>query len=136
MADNDARAYLALKGWRDVMSPYMTLLAILGARGTPREPAARRLLDEAIINTPSRAWPVPILHYYRGDLTEAALLQAARTPSQQTDAHAFIGLNRLQAGDRAGAATHLQWARDHGSSGSIASDVARAMLVRIGSNSQ
>src|SRR5262249_36116712 len=64
-ADNDARAYLALKGWRDPLAPYMALLAILGARGTPREAATRRLLDEALAKLPPRTWPVPLLRYFR-----------------------------------------------------------------------
>ena len=130
-ADNDARAYLALKGWQDGFSPYMALLAILGARGTPREAEARRLLDEAMVNRPRRAWPVPILHYFRGDLDEAALLRAAEGSRQQAEAHAFIGLDRLQAGDRTSALPHLQYARDHGTPGSIAADVARAAIIRI-----
>ena len=76
-ADNDARAYLELKGWHDGFSPYMALLAILGARGTPREAEARRLLDEAVVNSPRRTWPIPVLRYLRGDLDEAALFRAA-----------------------------------------------------------
>src|SRR5262249_3427926 len=31
-ADNDARAYLSLRGWQEPVSPYMALLATLGAR--------------------------------------------------------------------------------------------------------
>ena len=130
-ADNDARAYLALKGWQDSFSPYMAILAILGARNTPRQAEARRLLDEAIVNRPRRSWPAPILHYFRGELDADALLRAAEGSRQQAEAHAFIGLDRLQAGDRAGALPHLQYARDHGTPGSIAADVARATIIRI-----
>jgi tetratricopeptide (TPR) repeat protein len=132
-ADNDARAYLALRGWNDGLSPYMALLAVLGARGTAREPAARRLLDEAVANLPRQAWPLPILRYFQGELTEAALLQAAAGIRQQTEAHAFLGLHRLQAGSRPASLTHLQWVCDHGSPGSIATDVARATLNRVAS---
>ncbi len=130
-ADNDARAYLALRGWHEPLSPYMALLAILGARGTPREAQARRLVDEALANLRGRTWPVPILRYFRGDLDEAGLLRAAGGDKFQTEAHAFLGLDRLQAGDRTAALSHLQWAREHGAPGSIATDVARAALGRI-----
>jgi tetratricopeptide (TPR) repeat protein len=130
-ADNDARAYLALKGWRDPFSPYMAILAVLGARGTPREAEARRLLDEAIANSPRRAWPIPVVHYLRGDIDETALLRAADGVRQQAEAHAFIGLDRLQSGDRDRALPDLQYARDHGRSGGIAADVARAVIDRI-----
>ena len=30
-ADLDARAYLAIKGWRDGLAPYMAVLAVVGA---------------------------------------------------------------------------------------------------------
>ena len=130
-ADNDARAYLSLRGWNESLSPYMALLAILGARGTPREAAARQLLDEALANLQGRTWPVPILHYFRGDIDEAALLRAADGEKHQTEAHAFLGLDRLQARDRPAALAHLRWAREHGSPGSIAADVARSALARI-----
>ncbi len=130
-ADNDARAYLALKGWRDAFSPYMAILAILGARGTPRESEARRLLDEAIVNQPRGAWPGPVIRYFRGEIDENTLLRSAESSRQQAEAHAFVGLDRLKAGDRAAARPHLEFARDHGSPGSIAADVARAALARI-----
>jgi tetratricopeptide (TPR) repeat protein len=130
-ADNDARAYLALKGWHDPFTPYMALLAILGSRGTPREADARRLLDEAVVNQHRRTWPGPILYYFRGEIHEASLLRSAAGARQQAEAHAFIGLDRLTAGDRAAALPHLKFARDHGSPGSIAADVARAAIGRI-----
>lgn len=130
-ADNDARAYLALKGWHDGFSPYMAILAALGARGTTREADARRILDEAIVNSPRRGWPVPVLHYLRGDIDEPGLFRAAGSLRQQADAHAFVGLFQLQAGDREGALVHLRDARDHGAAGSIAVDVARAALRRL-----
>jgi tetratricopeptide (TPR) repeat protein len=130
-SDNDARAYLALKGWHDPFSPFMAILAVLGARGTPREAEARRLLDEAVVNSPRRAWPIPVLHYFRGEIDEAGLLRAAAGARQQAEAHAFIGLSRLQSGDRDKALPHLEYARDHGNRGSIAADVARAAIGRI-----
>ena len=112
----------------------MALLAILSARGTPRETAARQLLDEGLSNIHARTWPVPILHYFRGDLDETTLLRTADGDRHQIEAHAFLGLDRLQAGDRTAALTHLRWAREHGSPGSIAVDVARATLKRIESS--
>ena len=109
----------------------MAMLAVLGARGTPREAEARRMLDEALANRPRRPWPVPVLHYFRGEIDENALLRSAEGSRQLAEAHAFIGLDRLQAGDRIAARPHLEYARDHGSPGSIAADVARAAMARI-----
>ena len=131
-ADYDARVYLQLKGWRDGLSPYMAILAVLGARQAGRPDAAERVIDEALTNLSPRAWPVPVLHFLRGQLTETALFQAAVNTRQQAEAHAFLGLDRLRAADRAGATIHLMWARDKGAVGSIAADVARAALGRLG----
>ncbi len=72
-----------------------------------------------------------MLHYLRGDLDGAGLFHAAEGPRQRAEVHAFIGLERLQAGDRAAALTHLKDARQQGAAGSIAVDVARAALRRI-----
>jgi tetratricopeptide (TPR) repeat protein len=135
-ADNDARAYLALKGWQDPFSPYMALLAALGARGTPRETEARRVLDEAMANSPRRAWPMPVLRYFRGEIDDEALLRGAGGTDHLAEAHAFIGLDRLQSGGREAALPHLEYARDHGRRGSIAADVARAAAGRITLGSQ
>ena len=109
----------------------MAILAALGARGTSREVEARRLLDEAVANRPRRTWPGPLLRYFRREIDENALLRTAAGSRQIAEAHAFIGLDRLQSGDRSTARPHLEYARDHGAPGSIAADVARAAINRI-----
>jgi len=130
-ADFDARVYLQLKGWHDEFSPYMAILAALGAAEARRPDDGDRVVDEALANLSPRLWPVPVLRYLRGQLTEAALLQATVDTRQQAEAHTFLGLERLRTGDRAGAIRHLRWATDHGSGGSIAADAARARLARL-----
>jgi tetratricopeptide (TPR) repeat protein len=130
-ADYDARAFLALRGWRDGMSPYMALLGVLGARAAARPVDANRILNESLINLPPRAWPVPVLRYLKGDLTYRALLDAAANEKQKTEARAFLGVERLLSGDPNAAGDHLRWANDHARSGSIAGDIARAFLARI-----
>ena len=130
-ADFDARAYLAIKGWRDGLSPYMAVLAVVGARAAARPQQAQIMIDEALANLSPRTWPVPVLRYLKGDLTEPALLDAAVGDRQKAEAHLFIGLNRMQAADRSEALLHLRWVREHGAPGSIATDVARATLARV-----
>jgi tetratricopeptide (TPR) repeat protein len=131
-SDYDARAYLALQGWRDRFSPYMAVLGVLGARAAARPADAERLLADSLGNLPPRAWPVPVLRYLKGEITAGALLEAAANEKQQVDARAFLGVDRLRAGDVQAARNDLSWARDHAQPGSIAGDVARAFLARIG----
>jgi hypothetical protein len=114
----------------------MAILAALGAREARRPDDAERVVEEALANLSPRLWPVPILQYLRGRLTETALLETAASTRQQAEAHTFIGLDRLQAGDRAAALRHLQWGKEHGNAGSIAADVARAFLSRLEPNSK
>ncbi len=135
-ADYDARAYLALKGWHDGLAPYMAVLAVLGARDAGRPVDAVRSLDEGLANLSPRAWPVPVLRYLQGEITDTALLQSAVSNRQQAEVHTFLGLDRLRAGDRAGALTHLHWVKDHGQPGSIAADVAEARLSRLEPNAK
>jgi lipoprotein NlpI len=130
-ADFDARVYLKLKGWHDGLAPYMAILAALGASAAQRPADAERVLDEALANLSPQLWPVPVLRYLRGQLTETALLEAAVNTRHEAEAHAFIGLDRLRAGQREAALLHLHWANDRGAAGSIATDVARAVLNRI-----
>jgi len=133
-ADYDARAYLALRGWRDPMAPYMAVLGVLGARANLRPGDANRILDESLANLHVKSWPAPVLWYLKGDLTERALLDAAATDKQKNEARAFLGVARILAGDTSGGGNHLRWACDHAGRGSIAGDVASAFLTRAGSS--
>ena len=56
---------------------------------------------------------------------------AALNDREATEAHAFLGLDRLIAGDRPAAVEHLRWVREHGLRESIALDLARATLQRL-----
>jgi tetratricopeptide (TPR) repeat protein len=132
-ADYDARSYLALRGWRDGMSPYMAVLGVLGAQAARRPADARHILEDSRTEFPRTAWPGPVLRYLHGDLTATALLETAKNEKQKTEARAFLGVERLLSGDSKAASEHLRWAGDHARAGSIAGDVARAFLGRIDS---
>lgn len=129
-ADFDARAFLIIQGYNAPEAPVMALLAVLGARAQGRKDEAARSLDEAIANIPLGAWPAPVLQYLRGTLNARALVSEAG-PGRAAEAHAYIGLERLWADDRAGALEHLREAAARSSRG-IAGDLARATLKRMG----
>jgi tetratricopeptide (TPR) repeat protein len=130
-ADFDARAFLKLRGWRDPLAPYMAILGSMGARQFHRPADAGNILDEATANMSPRQWPIPVIRYLRGQASEDLLFQAAADARQKAEAHAFLGLDRVLAGDAEAGLKHLRAARDQGPAGSIAADVARAMLSRI-----
>ena len=130
--DFDARVYLQLKGWHDGFSPYMAILAVLGARQAQRPADADRVLDEALANLSPRAWPVPVLRYLRGQLSEDGPVPVGRQrrASKPRPTHSSVSTVCEPATARP-ALRHLHWARDNGTAGSIAADVARAVLSRV-----
>jgi tetratricopeptide (TPR) repeat protein len=130
-ADYDARAFLSLKGWRDGLSPYMAMLAVLGAQAAGRSDEAVAVLDQALANLRASTWPAPVLRHLKGELGSEALLEIAAGPRQQAEAHMILGLEQMRAGDSIAARRQLQWVMNHGASGSIGRDVARATLARI-----
>jgi tetratricopeptide (TPR) repeat protein len=130
-AETDARIYLNLKGWRDRHSPYMALLGFLGSRQASKESDGQVFLDEAIANSSHDAWPLPVLRYLRHELRTQALLEAAASETQQTEAHTFVALELLHRGDREKAREYLNWVCEHGAKRSIATDLAAATLERL-----
>jgi len=130
-AQSDARSFLNLKGWRDRLSPYMALLGYLGSRRDGKENDARTFLDEAISSSAQTTWPVPVLHFLRHEISADALLEAAVSDTQKTEAHTFVALELIQRGDLKKAGQHLTWVRVKGVSRSIASDLAKATLERL-----
>ena len=86
---------------RPAVSPYMALLAVLGVRGAAEPAVQKRVLDEALANLAPRLWPVPVVRVLAATPpTDTALVAAAVSQRQRAEAHAFIGLAKLQAGDR------------------------------------
>jgi tetratricopeptide (TPR) repeat protein len=130
-AQADARSFLDIKGWRDRISPYMALLSFFGSREADKENDARTILDEAISSSPEATWPVPVLRFLRHEISAEALLKAAGSEAQKTEAHTFVGLELLHRGDLKQAREHLNWVRQRGAPNSIATDLAKATLERI-----
>ena len=49
-SDYDARVYISLQGWRDSLSSYMAVLAVLGSRQAKRPADGEKVLSEALAN--------------------------------------------------------------------------------------
>jgi hypothetical protein len=110
----------------------MAILGALAARRSGKPTEADRFLDEALVGTPSfAAWPAPVALYLKRELSAQSLLDSVSNDREATEARAFLGFDRLTAGDRPSALEHLRWVRDHGLRESIAHDLARATLDRL-----
>jgi tetratricopeptide (TPR) repeat protein len=130
-ASDDASAYLSQRRGDDKYAAYMAILGALDARRTGHDAEAGAFLDLALANTAPSTWPAPILRYLHHTTTANALLAAAGDDAQTAEAHAFIGLDLLYSGFRAGAVEHLGWVRDHSPVATIALGLARETLQRI-----
>ena len=130
-AEDDARAALDRKGWRDPFAPYLALLGIFAARAAGHEEAASVFLQEALANTRPPTWPSPLFRYLRRTISSTALLADADDPNKATEARAVIGQDLFLRGERGAAAEHLRWVAEQGADGSIARDLAKETLRRI-----
>jgi tetratricopeptide (TPR) repeat protein len=128
----DARFWLDRKGWRDTFAPYMALLGVLAARSEGQAKTADLFLDEALANTRPPGWPAPLFRYLKRTMPSADLVAAADTPDHLSEAHVVIGLHLFLGGQRTSAMEPLRQADEQGSARSIARDLARATLHRIG----
>ena len=126
-----ARGSFRRADWKLPMTPYAAIIAAIadGSRGKPQE--AQTVLAEAAGKLDATRWPAPVIAFLRGKETSEALLAAAKDNGQQTEAHAYIGIQAAMSGRRDEAMEHLGWVRDHGDSGFSEYTQALATMRRL-----
>jgi tetratricopeptide (TPR) repeat protein len=95
------------------MIPYARIVGHLVARKAGDEAAAKRYLDDSE-RASADAWPMPVIRFYRGEMTEAQLLKAAKDTDDQTEARCYVGLDHLLRGRKDEALPHLRWVKTNG----------------------
>jgi tetratricopeptide (TPR) repeat protein len=110
---------------------YAAFAAALAARriGPPT------LADGVLASTAKAAgadpWRAALHTFLTGLLTPDELLKRARTNDQLTEAHAYIGMTRSVAGQRAEALNHLGWVEQRGTRDRTEYRMALAELARL-----
>ena len=106
----------ALKGadWSLAMTPYAAIVASIADANRGKTAEAQAVLAEAAGRIDAKQWPGPIIAFLTKNQTKETLLAAAKDNGQQTEAHAYIGIQAAIAGRRDEALEHLGWVRDHG----------------------
>jgi tetratricopeptide (TPR) repeat protein len=132
-AGAESRAFLDRFGWRHDLSIYAVLVGHFGFRRDRQDDEARRILDEAAAKLDSTGWLYQLIRYLRGEIDSNTLLVAASDNDKQTEARAFLGLDRLFAGAKAEALEHLQWVKEHGNPSYREYTLAVAELDRLAS---
>ena len=74
---------------------------------------------------------MPIVRFFRGALSERELVAAATDNDKQTEAHCYIGYQRLLTGDETIARKHFTWVRDHGNPSFSEYTMSRAELDKL-----
>ncbi|MGQ0815322.1 MAG: tetratricopeptide repeat protein [Gemmatimonadota bacterium] len=133
-AAEDAQAFLRMAGWQHESAPYAAFAAFLGYSEDGASAKAKKILALALGKTPSGSWPrrvVRFLNVAESDLeTEAnALLAAAMNDDQRTEAHAYIGMRKLDSSSFCSEAReHFEWVRDQGNKRFVEHHLALAQL--------
>jgi len=93
---------------------------------------ARRTLSYAVANSPSGAWPLPILKYLTGHIDTAEMLSNVTSIAQETEAHTYIGLKLRCEGDDDASKRHFDWVSKHGDRQVFEYTLARAINLQSG----
>jgi tetratricopeptide (TPR) repeat protein len=126
----DAKRAFELYGSKNSQAPYALLTGFLWAKRMEREPEAVEMLDLGA-SLDLRVWPAQVLSFYRREMTAEAMFQQADNVDKQTEAHCYIGYDRLFAGDMALAREHFAWVRDNGNRQFIEYAMALAELAKL-----
>jgi tetratricopeptide (TPR) repeat protein len=130
-AATDARSYLDLRGWRDGQAQYMVLVGYFGYRYAQQNTDARKILDDALTQCDTTAWPYPIIRYLRREITAQDLLAAATDDNKKTEACTYLGLDLSLSGQRDAALPQLRWVKDNGNKVFVEYTFATAELGRL-----
>jgi lipoprotein NlpI len=124
--------YLHQVGWRDLHSSYAALNIYLGNRRAGHEDNANKILKDALKFIDRESWPYPVFKYLNKDINEKELLALAIDTDKLTEAHAYIGMSLLIAGEKDGAINHFKWVKENGNKNFTEHSLSIAELVRLG----
>jgi tetratricopeptide (TPR) repeat protein len=131
-AAEDARSCLGRIGWREDDSLYAILYSHFADRRAHRDDKARQVIDRAMTQANTAIWPFAFISHLHGDLDEEDLLDSvSKDPKQLSEAHTFLGLERLCAGNQADAIEHFRWVKQHANATSWNDKIALAELERL-----
>jgi lipoprotein NlpI len=121
---------LDLEGGKGTYSPYAMVLGHLAARRHNDATAAKRFLGESAAKL-GEDWPYPAVRFLRGDIDEAALLDAATDDGKQTEARCYLCLDHLLKGRTDEAVAHFRWVKEHGNTTYVEYAIVAAELERL-----
>jgi tetratricopeptide (TPR) repeat protein len=133
-----------LSRWTYRGAPYTVILSVLGSRLSDDQDSAKEWLEEGIVRfelplattdgaedaTVAKRWPLPVVQYLHGDISEKELLAAAGTDQDKlTEAHCYIGLQSQVDGHQDLSTQYLQLVVDNGNKNFVEYDIAKEILA-------
>lgn len=130
-ASEIAHGTLRHADWLLAMTPYSAIVAAIADASRGKTQEAQAILTEAAGKLDATRWPAPIIAFLRSKLSKEALLAAAKDNGEQTEAHAYIGIQAAVDGNREESMNHLGWVRDHGDKGFLEFTYSLATMRRL-----
>jgi tetratricopeptide (TPR) repeat protein len=127
----DAETYMGLKGWRAEHSLDLAVVAYFGYLQARQEEAARKVLDDAVRQGNTEAWPYPVIEYLMQKISAQLLFKTAPDQAKKIEARAYIGMNLALQGDQKAALEHLKWVAGHSDEWSLTLGLALSGMDRI-----
>jgi tetratricopeptide (TPR) repeat protein len=128
-----ARAVAILLNRTDIDAEFMAYARFaryLGLLFAGQGAAARAEMQALPLDARASGWPHAVFGYLAGASTAEALLKRAQGKDEQTEAHAYVGLELLGSGRTEEAKPHLQWVVTEGNREFSEYDVVVAVLKR------
>ncbi len=115
-AAESAKQALLMYNSKGETSLYPLLIAYFSYHESGDAKNALRALQYASKNKPSNQWPAPIIDYLSDKIDEAEMISFVSNPSEETEAHTYIGLYMRLLGKMEIANRHLGWVSKYGDS--------------------
>jgi lipoprotein NlpI len=127
-----AGTFLGEKGTAEPASPYMPLVIWLGQMENNETVAAAVVIGHWLKQFPPSGWPTQIMRYLKGEVDQQELIAKAADNRQKTEAHTYIGMKLMLAGDKSAAIEHLRWVLDNGEKSLHEFELANYEMQRLG----
>jgi lipoprotein NlpI len=111
--------------------PYAVIAGYLGLRKQNNTADATSLLRSALKQADDGSWPTQVIHFFLGDISEKQLTELATDNDKATEAHAYIGMIKLFAGDTGAARSRFEWVKANGNRTFSEYELALAELGRL-----
>lgn len=131
LAAREARTFIEAAGWADGSSSYAAFVAALAYRRLGQKSEADDLLQKVATVVRPGSWPHAVVEYLQERLADEAFLRRAQDNGERTEAHAYVGLRMVEAGNRQAAREHLTWVKERGERNYTEYDLAIAELKRL-----